>query len=73
MGTYAGGKSRTHKSWFNNGSVSAMTSKAVGNEEGSTGSAEDMVPMGRIQVRHDVDWHERERSEEEGGLTPEVV
>ena len=56
---YAGGK--THKSWFNN----VSTVQATRNDDGESGlgSEEDMVPMGKIQVRHDVEW-EREQEQE---------
>ena len=49
---YTGG-SRKHKTWYNN---TASASRAE--EDRSDGSQEDMVPMGKIAVRHDVRWEE---------------
>jgi len=54
---YQGG-GKGHKTWYNS-AVSAMTSKT--DEAGSEGSQEEMVPMGRIAVRRDVDWQAKDR------------
>lgn len=37
------------------------------NEDGESGlgSEEDMVPMGKIQVRHDVEWEREQEHEQE--------
>ncbi|KAL8858879.1 MAG: hypothetical protein Q9178_004557 [Gyalolechia marmorata] len=62
-GIYTGqGKNNAMRSWYN--AEAKVTSK--GSE---TESAEDIIPMGKIQVRHDLDWrHERES----GSISQEV-
>ncbi|KAI4114152.1 MAG: hypothetical protein LQ338_008046, partial [Usnochroma carphineum] len=57
-GVYAGGGSKKHKTWYNN----VSTGKATKTDDGESGqgSEEDMVPMGKIQVRHDVEWEQEE-------------
>ncbi|KAL8679787.1 MAG: hypothetical protein Q9186_003952 [Xanthomendoza sp. 1 TL-2023] len=67
-GIYAGqGKKQPHKSWYNNVAVtkSKGTTTGRGSEEGSE---EDMVPMGKIQVRHDVEWEQEQEQEPEPGI-----
>lgn len=49
-GVYSGGTSKGHKTWYDN-AVTAIASK--NDETGSDCSREEMVPMGRIAVRHD--------------------
>ena len=44
---YSGG-AKSHNTWY------AIGSKH--DDQGSQGSQEEMVPIGRIGVRHDVDW-----------------
>ncbi|KAL8936446.1 MAG: hypothetical protein Q9211_004188 [Gyalolechia sp. 1 TL-2023] len=60
-GIYAGGGGTGGKtgpkSWYNN--ITTVTRTA--DEESGEVSEEDMVPMGRIQIRHDMEW------EQEGG------
>ena len=46
----SGGGKRQHRDWY-----SAMASTTRGRDSGE-GSEEDMVPMGKIQVRRDVEW-----------------
>ena len=53
-----GGKSKTHKSWLDN-RVSKMASKQEGG--GGDSRQEEMVPMGRIAVRHDLNWEAKDR------------
>ncbi|KAI4167394.1 MAG: hypothetical protein LQ343_007247 [Gyalolechia ehrenbergii] len=59
-GIYAGGSGtgskKGPKSWYNN--ITAVTRTADG--EIGEGSEEDMVPMGRIQVRSDLEWEQEE-------------
>lgn len=65
-GIYAGqNKKQPHKSWYNN-IAAAKSSKGTGRGS-EEGSEEDMVPMGKIQVRHDVEW---EREQEPGDRGP---
>ena len=62
-GSGVGNTSRNHKTWYN----AAATAKTNRNgESGSDCSQEEMVPMGRIAVRHDVDW---EASDKDGNMT----
>ncbi|CAF9915440.1 MAG: hypothetical protein HETSPECPRED_002489 [Heterodermia speciosa] len=56
-GVYVG-QSKNHKSWFDNG-VATMASKQESIGGGS--SQEEMVPMGQIAVRHDLNWEAKER------------
>lgn len=57
-GIYAGqNRKQPHKTWLYN--VKAGGSKADTGRGSEEGSEEDMVPMGKIQVRHEVEW-ERE-------------
>ncbi|KAI4283843.1 MAG: hypothetical protein L6R38_001890 [Xanthoria sp. 2 TBL-2021] len=76
-GIYQGqNKQQPHKSWYNAGA--RVTSKRTGrhSEGGSEeGSEEDMVPMGKIHVKHDMEW-EQERgpgSISQGGGTPDTL
>lgn len=55
MYSAAGGKG--HRSWFD----TAVSGKRADSDEGSQ---EEMVPMGRIAVRHEVDWVAAERERE---------
>lgn len=57
-GSGVGGKKGGPKSWYNN--ISAVT-RTVDGDGGGDGSEEDMVPMGKIQVRHDLEWEREER------------
>ncbi|KAL9637068.1 MAG: hypothetical protein Q9204_002010 [Flavoplaca sp. TL-2023a] len=52
-GIYQGQSKRQQKSWYNTGTH-------VTGRHSEEGSEEDMVPMGKIQVRHELEW-ERER------------
>ena len=54
-----GGKNKNHKSWFDNG-ASRMASDPEGT--GGDSSQEEMVPMGRIAVRHDLEWEAKDKS-----------
>ena len=67
-GIYAGqNRKQPHLNWLYDVKAGA-TSKGTMNGRGSEeGSEEDMVPMGKIQVRHDVEW-ERERGREGMGV-----
>lgn len=47
-----GNDSKAPRAWYN----AAATAKAKGGDTGSEGSQEEMVPMGKIAVRHEVDW-----------------
>ena len=48
---------QSHKAWMNT-NVSAMPSR---NEDGgSEGSQEEMVPMGNIAVRRELDWETKD-------------
>ncbi|KAL8820355.1 MAG: hypothetical protein Q9223_001404 [Gallowayella weberi] len=59
-GIYAGqGRKQPHKSWYNNIAV-AKSSKGTMDRGSEGGSEEDMVPMGKIQVRHDVEWEQEQ-------------
>lgn len=62
-GIYAGGaKKGGPKSWYNNISVGTRMVDGDGSGGGGgEGSEEDMVPMGKIQVRHDLEWEREER------------
>ena len=60
----ASGNGKGHKAWYNN-AVSAMASKDE--DTVSDGSQEEMVPMGQIAVRHELDWDARDN---ERGVTP---
>ena len=62
-GSGVGGNSQNHKTWYN-AAATAKTSKS--GDTGSDCSQEEMVPMGRIAVRHDVDW---EASDKDGSMT----
>ena len=42
------GRTKSHNTWYTVGSKR--------DEQGSQGSQEEMVPIGRIAVKHDVDW-----------------
>ena len=42
------GKTKSHNTWYAIGSKHG--------DQGSQGSQEEMVPIGHIAVRHDVDW-----------------
>ena len=58
------GQSKNHviRSWYN--------AEAKVTAEGTeTGSVEDMIPMGKIQVRHDLDW----KQEREAGSNSQEV
>lgn len=67
---YLGGSvGKSHKSWYDT-AVSAMASKNDHRDGGSEGSQEEMVPMGKIAVRHELDWESRERA---GAITPHAV
>ncbi|KAL8851648.1 MAG: hypothetical protein Q9221_003485 [Calogaya cf. arnoldii] len=53
-GIYQGqNKQQPHKSWYNAGAH--ITSKKTGRHS-EEGSEEDMVPMGKIQARHSLEW-----------------
>ncbi|KAL8950977.1 MAG: hypothetical protein Q9222_003011 [Ikaeria aurantiellina] len=60
-GIYSGGGNKRHeKSWFGH----AASSSGAGRtdlRDSEEESQEDMVPMGRIQVRHDVEWEQEHR------------
>ncbi|KAL8800942.1 MAG: hypothetical protein Q9182_004824 [Xanthomendoza sp. 2 TL-2023] len=57
-GIYAGqGRKQPHKSWYNN-IAAAKSNKGTMGRGLEEGSEEDMVPMGKIQVRHDVEWEQ---------------
>ena len=61
-GSGVGGNSQNHKTWYN----AAATAKTTRNgDSGSDCSQEEMVPMGRIAVRHDLDW---EASDKDGNM-----
>ena len=67
---YLGGSvGKSHKSWYDT-AVSAMASKIDNRDGGSEGSQEEMVPMGKIAVRQEVDWETKERA---GAITPHAV
>ncbi|KAL8767561.1 MAG: hypothetical protein Q9209_005978 [Squamulea sp. 1 TL-2023] len=74
-GIYAGqNKKQPHKSWYN-AKAAKGSSKGGGTGRGSEGgSEEDMVPMGNIQVRQDVEWErEQEAAKGEGTGTPDTL
>ncbi|KAL8715451.1 MAG: hypothetical protein Q9220_000785 [cf. Caloplaca sp. 1 TL-2023] len=60
-GIYAGGGSkRQQKSWFSN----AVSTTGAGRSElrdGEEESQETVVPMGKIQVKHDLEWKQEDR------------
>ncbi|KAI4177281.1 MAG: hypothetical protein LQ348_005849 [Seirophora lacunosa] len=68
-GTFSG--NRRNRSWYAN--QSGVSTAAGGGKrgkadlEGAGSSEEDMVPMGRIQVRYDVEWGGGEEEEEGKG------
>ena len=68
-GIYAGmDRRQPHRGWlYSVGAGGGRGSKSRGSEQGSE---EDMVPMGKIQVRHEVEWEregEGERESDERG------
>ncbi|KAL8849251.1 MAG: hypothetical protein Q9221_005781 [Calogaya cf. arnoldii] len=68
-GIYAGQERKQfHKNWLYNVKAGGSKNTRTGTTEG--GSEEDMVPMGKIQVRHEVEW-EREGDGDEGERTSE--
>ncbi|KAL8787211.1 MAG: hypothetical protein Q9213_002322 [Squamulea squamosa] len=74
-GIYAGqNRKLPHKSWYN---AKAVKGSSKGEETGrgsEEGSQEDMVPMGKIQVRHDVEWEqEQEAAKGVGNATPDTL
>ncbi|KAL8893717.1 MAG: hypothetical protein Q9192_004995 [Flavoplaca navasiana] len=70
-GIYAGqNRKQPHRGWlYNVGAGGGRGSRSRGSEQGSE---EDMVPMGKIQVRHEVEWERQgegesdERGDERG-------
>ncbi|KAI4224119.1 MAG: hypothetical protein L6R36_004904 [Xanthoria steineri] len=68
-GIYAGqNRKQPHLNWLYDVKAGATSKGTVNGGRGSEeGSEEDMVPMGKIQVRHDVEW-ERERQREGMGV-----
>ncbi len=52
-GIYQGQNKRQQKSWYNAGTH--VTGKGTGRHS-EEGSEEDMVQMGKIQVRHELEW-----------------
>ena len=57
---YRGGSmGKSHKSWYNT-AVSAMASKNDDRDRGMEGSQEEMVPMGKIAVRQELDWETKD-------------
>ena len=72
-GIYQGqNKQQPHKSWYNAGA--RVSSKKTGRHS-EEGSEEDMVPMGRIHVKRDLEWEQergpRGASQSEG--TPDTL
>ncbi len=47
---------RSHRTWYN----SAVASKKDKDDGASEDSLEEMVPMGKIAVRHELDWETKE-------------
>ena len=62
---YSGG-GKSHRTWYNT-AVSAMGSK--NDDRGSEGSQEEIIPMGQIAVRHEVDWETKDNA---SAVTPHV-
>ena len=62
---YSGG-GKGHRTWYNT-AVSAIGSK--NDDRSSEGSQEEMVPMGQITVRHEVDWETKDNA---SAVTPHV-
>ncbi|KAI4219679.1 MAG: hypothetical protein L6R36_008154 [Xanthoria steineri] len=72
-GIYQGqNKQQPHKSWYNAGAH--VSSKKTGRHS-EEGSEEDMVPMGRIHVKHDLEWEQERgpRSASQSRGTPETL
>ena len=62
--TLVGSRDDGHNSKvYSGGSKSQNTWYAIGSkhdDQGSQGSQEEMVPIGRIAVKHDVDWNTKD-------------
>lgn len=72
-GIYQGqNKQQPHKSWYNAGAH--VSSKKTGRHS-EDGSEEDMVPMGRIHVKHDLEWEQERgpRSASQSGGTTDTL
>ncbi|KAL8654725.1 MAG: hypothetical protein Q9226_003320 [Calogaya cf. arnoldii] len=72
-GIYQGqNKQQPHKSWYNSGAH--ISSKTTGRHS-EEGSEEDMVPMGKIQVRHSLEWEQKRGpgSVSQGDGTPDTL
>ncbi|KAL8719872.1 MAG: hypothetical protein Q9181_008000 [Wetmoreana brouardii] len=55
-----GGVNRSNRDWYT-AAVAAKKGSHAKTGTSDEGSQEDMVPMGKIQVRHDVEWEQERR------------
>ncbi|KAI4218701.1 MAG: hypothetical protein LQ349_008606, partial [Xanthoria aureola] len=72
-GIYQGqNKQQPHKSWNNAGAH--VSSKKTGRHS-EEGSEEDMMPMGRIHAKHDLEWEQERgpRRASQSGGTPDTL
>ncbi|KAI4188991.1 MAG: hypothetical protein LQ346_005198 [Caloplaca aetnensis] len=55
---YTGPPHKQQKTWYNNLNASGARTSTRDDGESGQGSEEEIIPMGRIQVKHDLEWEQ---------------